>query len=193
MQAYPTVDEARRTLRRREDRREERRGVRRDERREERRDPLRERIARRATRRVEPARQRQRTGSMARGARTEANFENSKAWGIATAIDLYGCDPDAIRDAKKIERFTHQLCDMLRVKRFGETQIVRFGRDPKVYGYSMVQLIETSLVSAHFAEDSNAVYLDVFSCKWYDAQIAAEFARRFFSAERVRLDTRLRR
>ena len=108
----------------------------------------------------------------------EAEFRASRAWGIATAIDMYGCDPDAIRNAELIERFTRELCDMLQVKRFGEPRIVRFGNDPTVYGYSMVQLIETSLVSAHFAEESNAVYLDIFSCKWYNAEVAAEFARK---------------
>jgi S-adenosylmethionine decarboxylase len=89
-------------------------------------------------------------------------------------------------------QFTHELCDLLEVKRFGETRVVRFGDDPRVYGYSMVQLIETSLVSAHFAEDSNTVYLDIFSCKWCDAEAAAEFARKFFRAERIRVQTCLR-
>jgi S-adenosylmethionine/arginine decarboxylase-like enzyme len=97
-------------------------------------------------------------------------------------LDLYGCNPEAIRDAAAIERFTIELCDMIGVQRYGPTQIVRFGRDPMVYGYSMVQLIETSLVSGHFAEDSNAVYLDIFSCKFYDAQLAASYAAEFFES-----------
>ena len=114
------------------------------------------------------------------------------AWGISTAVDIYGCNPNTIRSREQIVRFTHQLCDLLGVKRFGETQVVRFGDDPRVYGYSMVQLIETSLVSAHFAEDSNAVYLDIFSCKWYDAEAAGEFARRYFGGQSVRVQTCLR-
>jgi hypothetical protein len=32
----------------------------------------------------------------------------------------------------------------------------------------MIQLIETSLISAHFADASWAIYLDVFSCAPYD-------------------------
>ncbi|MBL8222135.1 MAG: S-adenosylmethionine decarboxylase [Bryobacterales bacterium] len=113
-------------------------------------------------------------------------------WGYSVSIDAYHCDPERIRDRAGIVRFTHELCDLLGVKRFGETQVVRFGDDPRVYGYSMVQLIETSLVSAHFAEDSNAVYLDVFSCKWYDADAAARFAQRFFGAERITVHRCLR-
>jgi hypothetical protein len=42
------------------------------------------------------------------------------------------------------------------------------------------------------AEDSNTVYLDIFSSKWYDAEAAAEYAKEFFRAERVQVQTCLR-
>jgi S-adenosylmethionine decarboxylase len=114
-------------------------------------------------------------------------YEASRAWGLSTSIDLYGCDPSVIQSREHIVRFTHQLCELLGVKRFGDTQVVRFGDDPRIHGYSMVQLIETSLVSGHFAEESNAAYLDVFSCRWYDSAAAAEFAREFFRADLVQV------
>jgi hypothetical protein len=76
-------------------------------------------------------------------------------------VDVYGCDPGAIRSREHIIRFMHKLCDLIGVKRFGETQVVRFGADSRACGHSMVQLIEASLVSAHFVEDSNTVYLDI--------------------------------
>ncbi len=119
-------------------------------------------------------------------------FDNKKAWGLSTQIDLYDCDPDLIRSKDDIERFTHVLCNMLGVEMYGPTQIVRFGNNPEVYGYSMVQLIQTSLVSAHFAEESNAVYLDVFSCKYYDAEEAIRYAQDFFKAKSVRVNSLLR-
>ena len=73
------------------------------------------------------------------------------------------------------------------MKRFGETQVVHFGEDDRVAGYSMTQLIETSLVSAHFANLTNTTYLDVFSCKLYDPQIVADFAKKFFKAQKVKV------
>ncbi len=129
----------------------------------------------------------------AQNAVPRAEYERSSAWGLSTGVDLHGCDPAVICSREAIARFTRELCELIGVRRFGETQIVRFGDDPRVYGYSMVQLIETSLVSAHFAEDSNAVYLDIFSCRWYDAEAAAEFAREFFRAESAGVQTCLRR
>ena len=56
----------------------------------------------------------------------------------------------------------------------------------------MVQLIETSLISAHFANQTNAVYLDVFSCKPYEPAIVAEFAQRFFGGTECITHTQLR-
>ncbi len=113
-------------------------------------------------------------------------------WGIASAIDIYDCNPITIRDADAIRRFVIELCDLIEMKRFGETQVVHFGEDERVAGYSMVQLIETSLISAHFANQSNAVYLDVFSCKPYDPQTVESFAREFFGGSYCHLNVTMR-
>ncbi len=107
-------------------------------------------------------------------------------WGLLSCIDLYECDPDIIRDAEAIKKFVVQLCDLIKMKRFGETQVIHFGENERVAGFSMTQLIETSLISAHFANQSNTTYLDVFSCKTYDPEIVAEFAKKFFKAKRLR-------
>ena len=114
-------------------------------------------------------------------------------WGILSSIDLYGCNPDKIRDADLIKKFVVELCDLIEMKRFGETVVVHFGEDEKVAGFSMTQLIETSLISAHFANLTNTTYLDVFSCKYYDSQVVADFAKDFFDADEVRLQVLYRR
>ncbi len=105
-------------------------------------------------------------------------------WGISSSIDIYGCDPQTIRDAEKIKQFVVELCDLIEMKRFGETVVVHFGEDERVAGFSMMQLIETSLISAHFANQTNTVYLDVFSCKAYDPGVVSDFACRFFGGKR---------
>jgi S-adenosylmethionine/arginine decarboxylase-like enzyme len=105
-------------------------------------------------------------------------------WGVSSCIDLYDCDLGLMQDEAVIKRFVRELCDLIKMRRFGETQVVRFGDDPRVTGFSMTQLIETSLISAHFADNSKAIYLDVFSCAPYDPQAAAAFAAAFFKAQR---------
>jgi S-adenosylmethionine/arginine decarboxylase-like enzyme len=115
------------------------------------------------------------------------------AWGIASAIDIYDCDPESIRSAEKIKQFVEELCDLIDMRRFQDTVVVHFGEDERVAGFSMVQLIETSLISAHFANLTNTVYLDVFSCKPYDPDLVEAFAKRFFSGKRCITHVTLRR
>lgn len=105
-------------------------------------------------------------------------------WGIASSIDIYECNPQTIRDAAKIKQFVKELCELIKMKRFGDTQVVHFGEEERVAGFSMVQLIETSLISAHFANLTNTVYLDVFSCKAYDLEVVKAFAQKFFQGKR---------
>ena len=114
------------------------------------------------------------------------------AWGIASSFDIYNCDPEAIRSAERIRQFVVELCDLIEMKRFGETTVVNFGEDERVAGYSMVQLIETSLISAHFANMTNTVYLDVFSCKPYEPAIVADFTQRFFEGSHCITNSNLR-
>jgi S-adenosylmethionine/arginine decarboxylase-like enzyme len=119
-------------------------------------------------------------------------FRERDAWGLCTCIDLKGCDPAAIRDAERIRQYVIEVCDLIRMKRFGEPQVVHFGPNDRVAGYSMTQLIETSLISGHFANEANAAYIDIFSCKEYEPGVAAEFTRRFFGADSVSFQVVLR-
>ena len=112
-------------------------------------------------------------------------FYTENLWGMSTSVDLYDCNPATIRDAEKIKEYVKQLCDLIEMKTFGECLVVHFGEDPKVSGFSMTQLIETSLISGHFANNTNAAYLDIFSCKWYDVDKMVGFSRKFFEAKYV--------
>lgn len=104
-------------------------------------------------------------------------------WGLETSLDLYECNPQTIRNADEIKRFFKELCDLIEMKRYGESIVVHFGEEERVAGYSGLQLIETSLISAHFANATNAVYLNVFSCKDYDSEKVKTFAIEFFGAK----------
>src|SRR5580658_4380286 len=73
-------------------------------------------------------------------------YKEENAWGLLSSVDLHGCDAEAIRDADKIKQFVIELCERIDMKRFGECQVVNFGEDERVAGYSMVQLIETSCI-----------------------------------------------
>lgn len=119
-------------------------------------------------------------------------FYDANAWGLLTSVDLYGCNPETIRDAGAIKKYVDDLSKLIEMKQFGETQIINFGEDEKVAGYSMVQLIETSLISGHFANKTNSAYIDIFSCKYYEPSVVAEFTKKFFEAEEIKMHYILR-
>ncbi len=114
-----------------------------------------------------------------------------KAWGLCTAVDLHDCKPEHIRDADHIRRYVVELCELIGMTRFGECQVVNFG-EGRVAGYSMVQLISTSLISGHFANDTNNAYLDIFSCKGYDPALVEAFSKEYFGARRSTATATLR-
>jgi len=119
--------------------------------------------------------------------------EQQAPWGLLTSLDIYDCNPEIIRSADQIRRYVIELCELIDMKRFGDCQVVNFGKDERVAGYSMVQLIETSIISGHFANLTNAAYIDIFSCKPYDPQKVADFSQAFFQAEDIEIHVTERR
>jgi len=116
-----------------------------------------------------------------------------KYWGKSASIDVYGCNPIIIRDAGQICHFVKELCDLIGMKRFGDTEVVHFGEDERVAGFSMVQLIETSLISAHFVNATNNMYLDIFSCKNFNVKDAVDYTVKFFEGKKIETNVQFRK
>ena len=107
------------------------------------------------------------------------------AWGYHLILDCYEGDKDKISNGENITAFAKTLVKRIQMKAYGEPQVIHFGEDDKL-GYTLVQLIETSNICAHFANDTRALYLDVFSCKEYDDQVVIRLVKEFFGAKYVR-------
>ena len=105
-------------------------------------------------------------------------------WGYHLALDIGKCAPQTIRCAKTIERFSKQLVRDIDMVPYGEPQIVMFGTGNKK-GYTLVQLIETSNICAHFVEETNDIYLDVFSCKTFDPNTVRAIVKHYFQPQAV--------
>lgn len=109
-------------------------------------------------------------------------------WGKSTSIDLYNVDRLLITNPDKIKKFIADLCTAIKMKRHGETLIDRFGSGD-LEGYSALQFIETSSVTAHFDETENRAFLDVFSCKDYNPITLVEFCKKELKSNSVRTFT----
>jgi S-adenosylmethionine/arginine decarboxylase-like enzyme len=108
----------------------------------------------------------------------------AKVWGYALALDIGRCKPNLIRCPHNIKEFSDTLVKRIEMVPYGRPQIIHFGTDDKK-GYTLLQLIETSNISAHFSEDTNSAWIDVFSCKAYDIEKVCETVREFFEPEHL--------
>lgn len=107
-------------------------------------------------------------------------------WGFHLCLDIAKCIPPAIRCPKHIECFTKKLVKEIDMKAYGEPQIVHFGSGNKA-GYTLVQLIETSNITAHFCEESNDAYIDIFSCKPFDIETAKKVVQIHFQPKDIKI------
>ena len=103
-------------------------------------------------------------------------------WGYHLLLDCAELNHDAITDYQTIYNFTKQLVKDIDMVSYGEPQIVNFGTGNKA-GYTLVQLIETSNITAHFVEETNDMYLDIFSCKNFNQETVKELVNEYFEPD----------
>jgi len=109
-----------------------------------------------------------------------------RTWGKHLMIDAARATPHTIRNPVNIHAFNKALVQRIDMVAYGNPQIVRFGSGNKA-GYTLVQLIETSNICAHFVEENNSMYLDVFSCKDFDPEVVKDTVEEFFETKHMKL------
>lgn len=122
---------------------------------------------------------------------TERDSEH--VFGQHVIARLEGCDLESISSAQKIMTFAKELVIKIDMKAYGEPFVQRFAEHSQIAaGYSLAQMIETSLISAHFSEYWRTIYLDIFSCKAFDTEAAVNFSKKFFGAESANVQVLMR-
>ena len=106
-------------------------------------------------------------------------MSENEYWGYHLILNVAGCDGDSIRSKDNIDKFTRDLVKKIDMVAYGDPQIVHFGTGNKA-GYTLVQLIETSNICAHFVEETNDFYLDVFSCKEFEPKDVISVCKKYF-------------
>ena len=105
-------------------------------------------------------------------------------WGYHLILNAGKCAPSPIRCANAIGTFSDTLVKRIDMVAYGSPQIVMFGTGNKK-GYTLVQLIETSNICAHFVEESDDMYLDVFSCKPFNPEIVHGLVNEIFQPAHI--------
>jgi S-adenosylmethionine/arginine decarboxylase-like enzyme len=93
-------------------------------------------------------------------------------WGYHLILDVSGCDKSKITDPIFLTQWVKGLVKEIDMIAYGEPQVVHFGEEEeRLTGWTVIQLITTSNISCHFNDNDGSAYIDVFSCKPYDASI----------------------
>ncbi len=117
-----------------------------------------------------------------------------KNYGKELILDLHDCYEERF-NRKDIGRYFDELIDLIGMEKRKRTwwdyfwfpewfiRLMRWDLDDKVYGASAVQFIQTSNITIHVIYNLRQIYLNIFSCNDFDAEMAADFSQCFFWAE----------
>ena len=105
-------------------------------------------------------------------------------WGYHTVFDCWDCDRTAIQDKNTVIKFITTLVNDIDMVPIGSPQITQtaIGQDDKE-GFTAIQIIETSTITAHFINSTGSLYLDVFSCKEYDKLVVEKLIKQYFKPQ----------
>lgn len=102
-------------------------------------------------------------------------------WGWHLIVDAHDCDRSLITMRDHIANFSKTMVKEIDMVAYGNPIIEHFAdHDEDKAGYTLVQLIETSNITAHFCDKSGDAYIDIFSCKPFDSVVAIEVINNFF-------------
>lgn len=117
---------------------------------------------------------------------------STEIYGIELVLDLHGCDVSSFTRSS-LRKYFAALCKAIDMERcdlhFWDDHGVPVEEQqtsPHTKGTSAVQFILTSTIVVHTLDMLQAVYINIFSCKPYDAQVAEKLTTEWFGASECR-------
>ncbi len=111
-----------------------------------------------------------------------------KIYGYELILDLHGCDVSKFT-RKSIEEYMVTICEAIGMERedlhFWDYEGVpeeEIPKDSHLLGTTAVQFITTSNIVIHTLELLKAAYVNIFSCKKYETELAEKITREWFGA-----------
>lgn len=110
-------------------------------------------------------------------------------FGQELILDLYGCDVSKF-NREALEEYLIELCILIDMERadlhfwdYEDYPEEKAEAPPHLDGTSCVQFITTSNITIHTLDKVGEVYINLFSCKDYDKDVATDFTVTFFDAD----------
>ena len=121
--------------------------------------------------------------------RTEIN--GGKYYGKHLMVTALSCNEN-ILDLDEVSSFIKEMVPKIDMIPYGDLIAARFGEGIES-GISAVQLISTSSITVHTNDAFRDIYLDVFSCKWFEEETVIEMIKEYFSPVEIKETVILRK
>jgi S-adenosylmethionine decarboxylase len=101
-------------------------------------------------------------------------------------LDGYGCDKERLTDLNLIYRILEELPARIGMTKIMPPYVFKYsGLKPEDWGLSGFVLIAESHISIHTFPEKSYTSIDIFSCKAFDTEFAAEYLKSSFSMAKV--------
>lgn len=117
--------------------------------------------------------------------------KKSKNYGKEVILDIHNCNPRKFT-RKIIKEYFVELCDLINMQRCDLHWWDDYGlppkerqTDPHLVGTSAVQFIMTSNITIHTLDIMKRVYLNIFPCKDFEANVVKNFSEKWFEGKIV--------
>lgn len=116
--------------------------------------------------------------------------KSEEIYGFELIMDLHGCDVSKF-NRTSLDNYFEKLCkaiDVVKCERYfwDDVGVSTEERQtsPQTKGTSAVQFILTSNIVIHTLDELGAVYVNIFSCKPFDREVAEQLTSEWFGANK---------
>jgi S-adenosylmethionine decarboxylase len=106
-------------------------------------------------------------------------------FGVHLMLDGYGCDRASLENMELIYRFLDQYPAKMDMTKIMPPYVFRYeGLVPEDWGISGFVLIAESHISIHTFPEKSYLSVDMFSCKFFEADKAIEELKHYFTIQK---------
>lgn len=110
-------------------------------------------------------------------------------WGYHMTLDCHDANRALMMERYNVECFIKELVNRIDMIPIGGPWIEYTAADQEdKAGFTAVQIIVTSSITAHFIDATGDIYLDVFSCKEFDTAVVKAVVQEYFKPHSMRMN-----
>jgi S-adenosylmethionine/arginine decarboxylase-like enzyme len=111
-----------------------------------------------------------------------------RPWGYHVSLDCSGCNPVSMQNELLVRAWIGHLVDSIGMTPVGAPIVLyTAGDQADKAGFTVIQVIVTSSITAHFVDAAGHIYLDVFSCQEFSTDTVQASVRNAFGCDHMRV------